>query len=318
MSLDFWITCDVPPSKDEVAEAAGPEVARGDGGKGLANDWGAGPVLLWLPGRSTRYTSISYAGGMFAISIHLGATAEDRGLAARMAERLAVRCACDAVDADNVGRVLLVDLPGTFDREWAAASEKGGFEDVISYARNNSLAAIIGGGPLALPGPMGAFHIGPRLIKALQERAGETELWRDLKQCMLEFHNPAVPHATVLSVGSLPKGKAPTLVVWYPDKAEVVSKADYVTVGLGPLPTVTWDGFLKLAKGRSRLVDEDQPLVEAYEPGDLPALIKRARSMDRTRKMKRAARGFNIFEKMLKDVLGIAGRSAKGPGPRSN
>ena len=235
---------------------------------------------------------MSFADAEFTLTIRPGATAEDHELASRLAEWLAVRCERDVISADFSGSVPLGEFPAKFGREWATSSEKGELESIIRFMTGR-LEDIRGqavdpvqGGPIYLPGPLGQFHLGPRLIKTLQESPEEAELWLKLKRCMLAFHDPAIPHATVLNFKGQPGEKAPTIVIWYPDKTEVVSKADYVFLDFKPPATVSWEGFLELASGRLKLVDEDQPLVRACEPGDMPVLIDRARSLDKSHELK--------------------------------
>ena len=131
---------------------------------------------------------------------------------------------------------------------------------------------------------MGVFHLGPRLIETLRERAGETGLWLMLKRCMLDFHNPSIPHAPLYRK-KLPDGKARTTAIWDPAKTEVVSFADYVAIDLTPLVVMSWEGFLDVSAEQRRLVDEDQPLVAAYAEKDLPDLFSRARSFDRSQEV---------------------------------
>jgi hypothetical protein len=319
MSYDFLITCDVPPPKEEVAAAAGPEAVRSDDGKSPARDWKEGPLLLWIPGRSTRHTAVSFARGKFTVEIFRGATAEDHELASRMAGWLAVRCGRDVIEADFVGPVPVAEFPAKFARDWAVTSEKSGFEDLIRFVTDGAFLQAIGQAPdtpVAVPGPMGQFHLGPRLIKALQGVAGETELWLKLKRCMLDFHDPAVPHATVFNFEGRPGKKPPAYVIWYPDKTEVVSKADYVFLDFKPPVSISWNGFLELAAGRLlRLVDEDQPLVRDCDPGDLPALISRARSLEKSQELKaKLAEGHTPINLRAKWKLTFIGKLGMGLG----
>jgi hypothetical protein len=288
MSYDFHVACDEPPTKEEVAAGSGAVCTSA--GKSPDGDWASGPLQLWIPGHSTRRTAVSLARGEFTIEIFRGATAEDHALASGMAEWLAVRCGQDVIDADFFGPVPLAEFPIKFGRDWAVTSEKSGFEDLIRFASDGALLQAIGqppDAPVALSGPMGQFHLGPRLIKALQGIDDETELWLKLKRCMLDFHDPAVHHAPVLNFGGRPGEKPPNCVIWCADKTEVVSKADFVILGATPPAPISWAGFLELAAGRLiRLVDEDQPLVRACEPHELPALISQARAIDKSSELK--------------------------------
>ena len=319
MSYDFRIKCATPPSKGEVATAAGPEAVRSDEEQSPGSNWTASPLRLWIPGQSTRWTEVSYAEGEFAVTIRHGATVEDRVLASRIAGWLATRCERNIVYAE-CAPVPLAELPERYGPEWAEMSEESDLKSLIALVTGRlenikgELVNLVQKGPIAVPGPLGAFHLGPRLIEALQGRAGDTELWLKLKRCMLDFHDPAVPHATLFNTEGRPGEKASTFVIWYPDKTEVVSKADYVLLDVEPPAIMPWDEFLKLAAGRSKLIDEDQPLVGACGADDWPTIISKARSMDVSQELKAklnepqalsTSQGKARFTSKLGTVMGI-------------
>jgi len=230
-----------------------------------------GEILrVWIPGKSTRYTDVTFKNNEFDVCTYANASAADYELGARIAYVIGEH-AGQAVNAEFLGEVSL-DQFNNFNSDWATANETAGFESFIRFFQSRAES-------LTIPCPLGEYIIGARLMAELNRGCINTgELGQRIKESMLAFNNPAINHATKFQTELSNR----TLAFWYPYEDVILPKVDSIVM-VSPtrelLFEVPWGNLLEVAVDHAHLMDEEQPLIRAFSIDEAPLLRARAQAV---------------------------------------
>jgi hypothetical protein len=264
--LDFWdVHCEEGEAEDAPREGSWPE----------------GALHFYRDEVSTRGVEVNYENRRFQVRILSLASPEDYELALRFVESAAVLLK-QPIEPEDDEPFPVEQLRERYDDEWVRDMNDSGAR-AVRYLINDGDQTVTSWGPHR------AFHIGPRLLKELDEAGPESEFSDRLLEKMKQVQNIDPDEYYCANTMEAkrdendPDEKGFTFAVWGPGVFYLLPDVKYLALVRGeeePPIFIPKDKFAEVLPDGWEWADEKQVLVQAIDEDEWAALVERAREYE--------------------------------------
>jgi hypothetical protein len=275
LSFTFTVSAPTPPPAPALLEQLAPDLRVRDGEEAVT-EWPERLLFLHREEISTRAVELSWEDGELSVRTMSGSAPEDYALARALVRRAAELTGGEIHPEGHAEPIAPEDLDREFGEAWVRGMIDSAVRVSFSLARDR--------GPIALPGPVRDFWLGPRLAAELESSGSPRWLADRLLAAVrrVQYLDAERYHSSALFRFEQRDGARRSLTVWLPAAACVLTWADYVALpeggdGDGEVLLIPYDAVAGLAGEHCWLLDERQLVVEPVDLEDWPTLRRRAR-----------------------------------------